>query len=391
MLALKLAFKNIINAGLRTWLNVFILSFAFVLIIWSQGLNDGMFDQIMDTKRDVEIGGGQIWHKNFDPYDPFTIEDSHAEINPDFQDLIKNNQATPILFSLGAIFPEGRMFSSLIKGIDPDQQILDFPSNRLNVKADDFLPAIIGSRMAEATGLKEGDFVTIRWRDIHGTFDAIDVKIVTVFNTTVPTIDAGQIWLPLSKFQNMMDAKNQATLLVLNQNIKSLPAVSDNWVVKDFNYLIKDLLALQDRKNISNYLLFAVLLGMALLAIFDTQVLAIFRRRKEMGTMIALGMTRVDLIKLFTLEGSLHGILALLVGAIYGIPLLAYTASTGIGIPEMSQNVGLAIGAKIYPAYGLPLLFSTSLIIFSTVVIVSFLPTRKIANLNPNDAIRGKM
>ena len=32
-LAFKLAYKNLIGAGLRTWLNVGILSFAFVLII----------------------------------------------------------------------------------------------------------------------------------------------------------------------------------------------------------------------------------------------------------------------------------------------------------------------------------------------------------------------
>jgi len=33
MLAFKLAYKNIISSGIKTWLNVFILSFAFVLIL----------------------------------------------------------------------------------------------------------------------------------------------------------------------------------------------------------------------------------------------------------------------------------------------------------------------------------------------------------------------
>ncbi|MFA8342349.1 MAG: ABC transporter permease [Rhodothermaceae bacterium] len=391
MLALKLAFRNIINAGLRTWLNVFVLSFAFVLIVWTQGLNDGMFSQIIDSKQDTEIGSGQIWHKDYDPYDPFTIEDAHAEIPDKISLLIKNNLATPMLLSPGAVFPNGRMFSALIKGIDPEQKILNFPSQVLKIKENDFIPALIGKRMSEATGLKKDDYVTIRWRDINGTFDAADVKIVDVFSTSVPTVDAGQIWLPLQKFQEMMEAENQATLFTLSKEIKSPLPVSDNWVLRDFDFLMKDLMAAKDQKIVSTYLLFAVLLGMALIAIFDTQVLAIFRRRKEMGTMIALGMTRTDVIKLFTIEGSLHGILALLAGAVYGIPLLAFTAANGISLPEMSQNIGLAIGAKIYPAYGLPLLASTSFILFITVVIVSFLPTRKIAHLKPTDAIRGKM
>ena len=41
MLALKLAFKNLMGAGLRTWLNVSVLSFAFVIIVFYNGLIDG--------------------------------------------------------------------------------------------------------------------------------------------------------------------------------------------------------------------------------------------------------------------------------------------------------------------------------------------------------------
>jgi len=37
MLAFKLAIKNLIWAGLRTWLNVFVLSVAFVMIIFQSG------------------------------------------------------------------------------------------------------------------------------------------------------------------------------------------------------------------------------------------------------------------------------------------------------------------------------------------------------------------
>ncbi len=47
--------------------------------------------------------------------------------------------------------------------------------------------------------------------------------------------------------------------------------------------------------------MYVLLMGM-LLAIFDTQVLAAFRRRREMGTLMALGMLRSQIIGLFTLE-----------------------------------------------------------------------------------------
>ena len=41
MLAIKLAFKNLLGAGLRTWLNVTVLSIAFVIIVFYNGMLDG--------------------------------------------------------------------------------------------------------------------------------------------------------------------------------------------------------------------------------------------------------------------------------------------------------------------------------------------------------------
>ncbi len=138
--------------------------------------------------------------------------------------------------------------------------------------------------------------------------------------------------------------------------------------------------------------MYAMLLFMALLAIFDTQVLAIFRRRKEMGTLMALGMPRSKVIGLFTLEGALHGLLALVVGALYGIPLLWLSAAIGITFPqETMDQMQLALPTTLYPSYGVPLVVGTTLLVLVTVTIVSFMPTRRISKLKPTDALRGKL
>lgn len=392
MLILKLAFKNITHAGIRTWLNVTVLSFSFVLLIWTQGMYDGMSVQVKDAMIETEIGGGQFWQQNYDPYDPFTIEDAHAQISAQLNQTIQNGDATPILITSSALFVGGHVHSALLKGINPDQKILNFPTEQLNKKefADD-IPALIGTRMAKSTGLKAGDYVTVRWKDINGTFDAVDLRIVDIMSTQVQAIDAGCIWLPYNKLTEMMDAPNQATIVVLNKNIETIPAGGPDWIFRDYDFLLHDINRLVEQKKSGTYVMYILLLGMALLAVFDTQVLAIFRRRKEMGTMMAMGMTRGNVISLFTLEGTMHGILAIIVGAIYGIPLMNYTAATGIGLPETMQQVGIAFGSTLYPKYGLQLYIGSSLILFVSVLIVSFLPTRKIAKLKPTDALRGKM
>ena len=106
---------------------------------------------------------------------------------------------------------------------------------------------------------------------------------------------------------------------------------------------------------------------------------------------MALGMTRLKVIQLFTVEGSLHGILAALVGAIYGIPLLTWSAVQGLKLPQSTDSYGFAIGHTLYPVYSMMLVIGTTALILISVTIVSFLPTRQIARLKPTDAIRGKL
>jgi ABC-type antimicrobial peptide transport system permease subunit len=128
-----------------------------------------------------------------------------------------------------------------------------------------------------------------------------------------------------------------------------------------------------------------------MLAIFDTQVLSIFRRQKEIGTYIALGMTRRQVVSLFTIEGSLNSVLAGILAALYGIPMLALQASRGLSLPGGSKGFGLAVADRIYPVYSLGLVIITIILILLTTTIVSYMPSRKIAKMKPTDALRGKI
>jgi putative ABC transport system permease protein len=389
MIIPRLALRNLLGAGLRTWLNVVVLSFSFVVIIWLQGLYKGMGDQARVAQTNAEFGGGQYWQENYDPYDPLTLQDAHAPVPESLRTLIDNGQATPILISQATIYPEGRLRTILMKGIDPAQSVVNLPTQYLDQKDED-LPALIGTRMAKNTGLGIGDTVTVRWRDAQGTFDARDAKIVQIMKTSVPTVDQAQLWVPLDKMQSLIRMENEASLIILAQNTKEFPQIS-GWIHKDMDFLLKDINLMVKSKQTGGSIVYIILLSLAMLAIFNTQVLSIFRRRKEMGTLMSMGMTRGKIIQLFTLEGALHSLLAAIVAAVYGIPLLLWSAKSGWAMPEAVDDFGMALGESLFPVYGTGLVIGTTMLILVVTTIVSFLPTRKIAKLKPTDALRGKM
>lgn len=389
MLALKLAYRNLMGARLRTWLNVFVLSLAFVVIIWNKGILNGWDEQARRDTIEWEIGGGQYWQENYDPYDPFSFEDSHARLADATERAVAAGKLTPVLISPATMYPEGRIQNVLLKGIDPGQEIIALPSSRLVAEKDE-IPAMIGERSAENNKLAIGDYVMVRWRDVNGTFDAAEVRIAHIFKTNVPTLDMGVLWIPLQKHREMMQLEGEATILVTDQKTGFDGSII-GWDFKDHYFLLTDIREMIKMKSIGGSLFFVILMSLAMLAIFDTQVLSIFRRQKEIGTHIALGMTQRQVIGLFTVEGALHSVLAAILAAIYGVPLLAYQASIGWTMPAGSDDFGMTIAETIYPAYSVGLVLGTTLIVLTTTTIVSYLPSRRIAKMKPTDAIRGKI
>ena len=388
MTAFKLAYRNLIGAGLRTWLNVFVLSLVYILIIWFYGLLDGWNRQ---AKRDMinwETGTGQYWQKNYDPYDPFTLNDSHDKIPAEVKDDINKGLITPILISQASIYPEGRIQGALLKGIDPGQTILELPTEKLAIEMEE-IPAIIGTVMAKTNKLEEGDYVTVRWRDVNGTFDAAEARIVGIFKTFVPSVDAGQLWIPLERLQEMKQMQGEATIMVCGNNYTS--ETIDGWNFTGLDILMKEVDDIIATKSKGGSIMYIFLMLLAMLAVFDTQVLSIFRRQREIGTYMAMGMTRGQVVRLFTIEGAMHAVLAALLGAVYGIPLLSLQAIKGFAIPGDSGSYGLAMADTIYPVYSIGLIVATILIVLITTTIVSYLPARKIAKMNPTEAIKGKL
>ena len=389
MISIKLAIRNLLGAGLRTWLNVIVLSFSFVVIIWMKGLLDGWDRQAKNDMISWELGAGQYWQSYYDPNDPFTINDSHDKIPGKWEELISRGEITPVLIVQGTLYPSGRMQSILIKGVDPAQTILTLPTAALK-NGDEEINAIIGSAMAGNTRLKKGDAVTLRWRDKNGAFDAAEVIIADIFETNVPTVDGGQIWIPIEQLRKMMLLPDEATLLV-KRNGNGQIQDSEGWKFQSQKILLDDIDKIIKAKTMSSVVLWAILLMLAMLAIFDTQVLSIFRRQKEIGTYIALGMTRKQVVTLFTMEGAMHAVLAVVIGAIYGVPLLAYQSVEGIALPVKSSDYGLSMADRLYPEYGLGLVLSTIIIVFLTTALVSYLPSRRISKMRPSEALRGKI
>ena len=322
MLILRLAFKNLLGAGLKTWLNGFVLSISFLAIITTQALLKGMYQQTTNAMISAEIGGGQYWHPEYDPYDPLTLQDSHGKIPENLTERVSAGHASPILIIQGTIYPNGRIRPVVFKGIGPYQDIVNIPTEILN-DTSDYIPVLIGRRMARAIGLNTGDYLTLQWRDANGMFDAQDAIISQVMKTSVQSIDVNQIWMPLHTLQDMAGMQGEATIVICEEGHGG-DEIAEGWRYKNREFLLKDVKEMIESKSFGSVFIYMLLLFLSMLAIFDTQIFSIFRRKKEIGTLMSLGLTRGSIVRLFTLEGSLQAALGGIIELFMAFPSYRY-------------------------------------------------------------------
>ena len=128
MTLLKLALRNLLGAGLRTALNVSVLSLTFVAIVATLGLLAGLDHQASRAMIDAEYGGGQSWHPGFDPQDTLTLSGVSRSGAGGARGPRRGGAGHGDPGRPGHAYPEGRVRPVVVKGIDPAQAVLGLPT-----------------------------------------------------------------------------------------------------------------------------------------------------------------------------------------------------------------------------------------------------------------------
>ena len=388
----KIAIKNLLGARLRTWLNVFVTALSFFMIILFSAMYDGMREHAKQVTIDTEIAGGAYWHPQYDPLDPITFEDAHATLPSAVKTLVNQGKAFPVLVSQATIYPDGRIMPVIMKGILPEQNIVNMPTQMLANHQEVTIPVLIGRSMANNAKLEVGDAFTIRWLDANQTYDADEGTVVHIMDTENFKLDIGHVWIPLEKAQTMLAMEEEATYVTYAKGL-SIEENRGDWIPRDVKFLIRDMEALIEADEPNAAIMYIILLCFAAMGIFNAQVLSIFRRGKEIGTLMALGMTRSKVVGLFTIEGGLNALLAGIMTVIFFGPLLWYVGVNGIwlGVDYSDGAMGIIVEKYLIPVYSVKLVVTTTIVVSFIVLIVSYLPSRRIAKMKPTDALRGKV
>ncbi|HBA55396.1 MAG: ABC transporter permease [Syntrophorhabdus aromaticivorans] len=221
---------------------------------------------------------------------------------------------------------------------------------------------VVGVELMKALGAKVGDYLTLLTTTIDGTMNALEFKVVGVAETGSKEYDSVFVKLPLPFVKRLVNCNAVEKFMVLLNDTDDLGKAT-----KRINGLLAtDLQGMEYRtwseladfylkverlyRGIFDIIIFIVGI-IVLFSIANTITMSVFERTREIGTLRAIGTTRLGTMRLFLTEGVLIGIIGGIIGILVGI-MVAYAINFSGGIyvpPPPGQNRGYLAMVLIVP------------------------------------------
>ncbi len=141
--------------------------------------------------------------------------------------------------------------------------------------------------------------------------------------------------------------------------------LGDSFVIKDRMALNEDLYKMFQTENLATYLIFTLVLIVALFNLVGAIIMMILDKRKNLYTLFALGMTQRQIRAIFFLQG----VIVSLLGAVFGVGL-------GIGIAWLQKTYPMLYinpNATVPIAYPMDIRLLEIVVVFFTIFVLGIL------------------
>jgi len=264
---------------------------------------------------------------------------------------------------------------------------------------------ILGKGLAEEMGVQPGDYITLYALTKYESRNADEFHIVGLLNTTDPNINLNTILITYETADSFLDLEGLVTELYVAMERR----VSYNLFVKDVQQLQTKLqsrfpelqidsflkiasgfLKLTEQKKAFGMIFMLIILAIAAVGIFNSVLMSVYERIREIGVLRAQGMKRGEIVTLFLWEGGFIGILGSILGLIIGCGANIYFVLVGIPLDKFSgfETSGIPFWGRMHGEWNIGAIIFVFLFGIIVAVAASYLPSRMASKMEVTKAIR---
>lgn len=399
---LRLSIRNLsrnLNRSLVAGLTVLGGVVAYLL---AGGFINFIFFDLREATIHSQLGHVQIVRPGYfekgiaDPYS-FLLPGASEELKA-IEALPEVSSVTPRL-TFSGLLSHGEVTIPFIgEGVDPERERpiskrLEMIAGRDLARAD-AREAILGAGLARSVGVVPGDSIVLLATAANGGASAIELEVVGIFRTVTKEFDDNALRIGIAQARKLMRVEGATSWVASLQDTEQTGPVVERLrarlPVADFQVLSWSDLADFYNKTVALFSkqvgVMKLIIGLIIvLTISNTQTMSVLERTTEIGTSMAIGARRSEVMRLFLTEGALLGLAGGAAGVAIGSLLAALISAIGVPMPPPP---GMAYGydGRILVSSGL----ATDALVLAlvTTLLASVMPAWRASRMNIVDALR---
>jgi putative ABC transport system permease protein len=403
-----IALRNLRRNTRRSILSMSAIAIAAMAFVFLFGMIEGMKADMARNLHSFVTGEVRVRHSEYDKYqhlNPLHLGVSnYREVTKKIESMEATAAVSPRVSFPTALYREGETFNARGMGVDFSREV-DYQNLEQYVVEGSIPEAgsdqvLVSHKMAQEIGLAIGDKFTLLTQTRGRGMNAITFYISGFTYYNFNSMDGNTFLAPLERVQYFLRMGDSVTeVLVKLQDGAALP----DYVEELNGYLasagLEQVEARSWRDIPSTYAFITMAENMyAIIAllffvlgstvIITTMMMTVYERRKEIGTIAAMGMTGREIVRLFFLEAFYLSVIGSAAGVLIGMAVTYPTSIYGLDFGGAMEGVDFDISSSIYPILNLK---STLFVfVYSTVVasLTSLIPSRQSAKVEPIKALR---
>ena len=379
---LFIAIRHLTSRRRQTIFSVLAVGLAVMLLMWSQALMVGFTDEMYAKTVD------RMAHVTVEPLEDEDYIHLYRKLTEEIREIDGVVGVSPVLTGPATFEYKDKNKNVVMQGIQVEghdsvlhinDDIIEGSFRDLEVSSN---TVVVGDALAEKLDVEIGDTIDASFPEANPAA----LRVVGIYDSGTP-MDETLGFTSMSTAQDFLDVSNVVnSILVRGDDREQAQAISEEidamgypasgW--KETNPEIIQTLKLE---GTSNAITLGLIIIIASFGIVSTLFMAVMEKTKEIGMLMAMGVSRRSIMMIFVMESSILGLLGGVLGVMLGATFAIYMGSYDYGFEVMAGISTIPFVVRLQDAV-IIVLFT-----FLLNLIAGIYPASRASKLKPVEAI----
>ncbi|NJL15565.1 MAG: ABC transporter permease [Microscillaceae bacterium] len=400
----KIAWKNIWRRPVRSLVVIVAVALGLWAGMFMVAFTNGLNQQRLEDQLNNSLGHIKFVHPAF--AEEKQVGHTLPQVAKIAESLKKQPEVQAITTRVnlyGMASSSAGSFGVDIYGITPATEQKVFAISQQVVAGQYFntrkrLPVVIGQKLATRLGLKIGRKVVLSFQTMAGELTAGAFRVVGIYQITNTTFEESHVFVQASDLRALLGGRADLTHQVIAKlaDYRQAPAVAarlqahfPQCKVQSWEEISPEMAYIDTVMRYFFYIFIGIILLALAMGIVNTMLMAVLERTRELGMLMAIGMSRGRILRMIMTETFLLTCTGLPIGLLLAWASVALSAQAGLDLSAVGEGFGaLGYRSVIYPHLQPGEYLQICVMVFFTALLAALYPAWQALRLRPAEAIR---